>query len=326
MAQSANLGFVSQLQFNHARSSQITERDLSLPTLVSIYRSFSTDAVRWWRDRHNGQGRVVIGIDELDKIASTESAENFLNQIKTLFGVPGCLYIVSTSEDALIQFERKALGFRSAFDSAFDDIIRVDTLTLLDTQQLLLKRLAGVGNPFITLCYVFSGGLSRDVLRTARTIVEARCNNCVSLKEVGNFLILREIVDFKNALLAGYGGDNISDARGHIAGSVVASLLDDQWPGKSSSELLFAATPALKATSPELYTVLCFLATIYDLVADENRDSWEGYFVEGVMQNGVADLCAARRWLHSEPETALQLVQAARGKLSFGPIVNEEAC
>ena len=323
--QSANIGFGNRLQLTHSRGSQLTERNLSLPAIVDLYRDFTIDAVAWWRARHNGQGRVVIGIDELDKITNTESAERFLNEIKAVFGTPGCLYIVSTSQDALLQFERKSLGFRSAFDSAFDDIIGVETLSLTDTYQLLSKRLAGVSYPFIVLCHIFSGGLSRDVLRSARTVVEARCNGYISLTEICKFFISQEISDLKGALLTAYGNQGTSERGRLVEGAFVSALLDDRWPGTNSYELLSAATPDLRRASPEMHTALCFLATVYDLSVNENRNSWTGYFDPGVMQDGIEDLSGARRWLNSDPKTALELVHAARGKLGLGPLGYEDA-
>lgn len=45
----------------------------------------------------HGPPRVPVGIDELDKIESAEQAQAFLNEIKGLFGVPGCQFLVSVS-------------------------------------------------------------------------------------------------------------------------------------------------------------------------------------------------------------------------------------
>ena len=76
--QSAMVGLPSRIQLNRSYANQLTERDLTLPAIVDHYRDFITNVIVWWRARHGGQGRMVIGIDELDKIANTESAERFL--------------------------------------------------------------------------------------------------------------------------------------------------------------------------------------------------------------------------------------------------------
>ena len=247
---------------------------------------------------------MVIGIDELDKIANTESAERFLNEVKAIFGIPGCLYLVSTSEDALLQFEKKSLGFRSVFDSTFDDIIRTSTLSLAGTRELLLSRLAGIGDPFIILCHFFSGGLSRDVLRTARVIIEARCSRYISLRDICTFLISREVTELKKGLLATYGGKAISEDRQPFKGGLIDALRSDQWPGTDSQELLSAATPSLRNASPEMHTALCFLATVNEIAVNENGEPWGAFFVPGIMGDAVEDLAGARTWLSSDPDAA----------------------
>jgi hypothetical protein len=68
---------------------------------------------------------LFIGIDELDKLKSDEDAERFLNEIKILFGLPGCYYFVSISESALARFERRGLPLRDTFDSSFDEVLHL---------------------------------------------------------------------------------------------------------------------------------------------------------------------------------------------------------
>jgi len=72
--------------------------------------------------------QVVIGIDELDKIQSAEEAVQFVDDIKSIFGIPGCFFLISISDDALADFERRGLPFRNAFDSAFDEVIALNYL------------------------------------------------------------------------------------------------------------------------------------------------------------------------------------------------------
>jgi len=80
-----------------------------LPALVAQFRAYSQQVAEWnWernadRDRsqgpdgvkghrQEGNGRVIICIDEMDKIRDSDRAEQFLNNIKAIFDVPGCLY------------------------------------------------------------------------------------------------------------------------------------------------------------------------------------------------------------------------------------------
>lgn len=115
---------------------------------------------------------LVVAIDELDKIASAEHAQRFVNELKALFGVPRCHFVLSVSEDALVSFERRGFAVRDAFDSAFDEIIRVDRLTLPESRKLLSSRLIGLAEPFVCFCHCFSGGLPRDLIRVARAMMD----------------------------------------------------------------------------------------------------------------------------------------------------------
>ncbi len=114
---------------------------------------------------------IIVAVDELDKIQSADRAQQFVNEIKSVFGAPGTQFLVSVSEDALASFERRGLPVRDAFDSAFHEIVRVDYMTLADTGTLLDSRVIGLPDPFTWLVHCMSGGLPRDVVRTARTMV-----------------------------------------------------------------------------------------------------------------------------------------------------------
>lgn len=117
-----------------------------------------------------GTAKVVIAIDELDKLESPESAAQFVNDIKAVFGVPGVYFLVSVSEDAMAGFERRGLPFRNDFDSAFDEIVHVDFSGIEEARLLLGSRVVGMPMPFVTLCHVVGGGLPRDMLRVARDL------------------------------------------------------------------------------------------------------------------------------------------------------------
>ena len=85
----------------------------------------------------------------------------FLNGIKAIFDVPGCLYLVSVSEDAMAIFASQTPAIKTAFDSAFDEITRVDPMTFEEARELLDLRVTGVPLPFLALCHVLAGGVPR---------------------------------------------------------------------------------------------------------------------------------------------------------------------
>lgn len=145
------------------KTSQLAENQLSYPDVVALYKNFARSLSK--------RGQVRIGIDELDKMED-ERARRFLNEVKVIFRVSGCFYLVSVSEDAMAYFERRGLPFRDVFDSSFDDVMRVGYLSYKDSWRMLRRRVVGMPIPFIALCHALGGGLARDVIRAARDVCE----------------------------------------------------------------------------------------------------------------------------------------------------------
>jgi hypothetical protein len=138
---------------------------LGFPEIVAMLRQFLELITL---DR-----KVIIGIDELDKLPSEDKARQFLNEVKAIFGVKGCYYLISVSEEAMASFERRGLPFRDVFDSSFDEVVSVSYLRFSEAQGLLNRRVV-FPLQFTCLCYCLSGGLARDLIRAARNVIEAQ--------------------------------------------------------------------------------------------------------------------------------------------------------
>jgi hypothetical protein len=187
----------SFLSFAWSRGKQRAEQPAGLPALVAQFRAYSQQVAEWNWDRNRvrsrvsneakrqgqvqrpvhrqdqeGVGRVIICIDEMDKIRDSDRAEQFLNNIKAIFDVPGCLYLVAISEDAMTVFASQTPAIRTAFDSAFDEIISVPPMEFPDARQLLQLRTTGVPLPFLALCHVLAGGVPRELIRAARALMQ----------------------------------------------------------------------------------------------------------------------------------------------------------
>jgi hypothetical protein len=187
----------SFLSFAWSRGRERAEQPAGLPALVAQFRAYSQQVAEWnWdrnRDRNRSQvsneaqgpgqrpvqergqaggGRVIICIDEMDKIRDSDRAEQFLNNIKAIFDVPGCLYLVAISEDAMTVFASQTPAIRTAFDSAFDEIISVPPMEFPDALQLLQLRTTRVPLPFLALCHVLAGGVPRELIRAARALMQ----------------------------------------------------------------------------------------------------------------------------------------------------------
>jgi hypothetical protein len=153
------------------QSTQLAENQLSFPDVVALYKDFVK--------RLAEDGQVRIGIDELDKM-DDERARRFLNEIKVIFRVSGCFYLVSVSEDAMAYFERRGLPFRDVFDSSFDDVMRMGYLPYVNSRDLIRGRVVGMPIQFISLCHVLGGGLARDVIRAAREVCESESGKTIA--------------------------------------------------------------------------------------------------------------------------------------------------
>jgi hypothetical protein len=140
------------------------DRPMSYPEMVGRLSDFLKQA--------SASHRILVGIDEMDKIESDELASQFLNDLKAVFGLENCFWLVSVSQNAMSAFERRGLPFRDVFDSSFDVIVGVDYLDLAASKRLLQRRAIGMTVPFLCLCHCLSGGLPRDLIRIARELLE----------------------------------------------------------------------------------------------------------------------------------------------------------
>jgi hypothetical protein len=116
----------------------------------------------------------VVSIDELDKLSSSQQLIDAVNGLKDLFHIPGVHFVVSVSDEALTSFEQRSIPTRDAFDSAFDTIVSVERLQLKESLDIVYSRAAGFPPIVAMFCHAWSGGLPRDLLRTARRCVEVQ--------------------------------------------------------------------------------------------------------------------------------------------------------
>jgi hypothetical protein len=167
---SGTLGLPRGSSGQYSRTSARAEQRLTYPEVVGEFQEFAKDVAA---DLHRGGGQIFIGIDELDKIGTPDQAEKFLNAIKGIFGIPHVYFMVSVSDEALASFERRGLPLRDTFDSSFDEIMHVGTLSYTESRRLLNRRVIGLTEPYVALCYCLGGGLARDIIRAARQVVHA---------------------------------------------------------------------------------------------------------------------------------------------------------
>ena len=197
--------------------------------------------------------KIIIGIDELDKLESDEAAQRFLNEIKAIFGVPRVFYLISVSENAMSNFERRGVPFRDVFDSSFDNIIYVPYLQLEQAKRLIARRVIAMPPPFVHLCYCISGGLARDLVRACRNLMQhanrayARGEDSDSNLENLSKLLISSDLSLKLQALTVV-------AKRLTRSDQLSAFLDKvhslQGKLQSSSDLLAAYVDLLKASKP----------------------------------------------------------------------------
>ena len=167
--------YTSELSKSH--EFELVAKALTYPEIIADFQKFILTTVKIVKSVPNlGRVPIIIILDELDKISSLDSVRDFINEAKGFarIGSSGVLCLISVSEDALISFEERGLPARDSLDSAFDTVLEIEHLSLQDSIQLLNRRVIGMSPPFVCLCHCLAGGLPRELIRVARSVVDAQ--------------------------------------------------------------------------------------------------------------------------------------------------------
>ena len=164
---------VGGLDSSSARSVELAQQSLTHPEVIYGLREFLAGTVEVLSKEFDRKpAPLVIAIDELDRLPP-EKATQFVDEIKAILSppLPGCLLLMSVSDDALNYFGLHGQSARHRLASASDELIRVDQLMLEESSKLLKARIVGLPQPFLWLCHCLSGGLPRDLVRVARAML-----------------------------------------------------------------------------------------------------------------------------------------------------------
>lgn len=287
---------------------------LNHPELVGRFRDFLRAAAEYIGRQG---GKVLIGIDELDRISNGDDAQRFINELKAVFNVQNCYFLVAVSEDALADFELAAMGTRTVFDSAFDTIVRVDYLGFAQARALLNRRIIDLPEQFAALAYVVSGGLARELARTAEEIGDDRITDNRELTSVTAYLVRRQLSRTTRAA-----ADRLSRSVDRREGAVLIPVLDEHpRDAITVSELRTYATrvsetgkddnePNLVAsTRLDVEVMVRYLAVLLQVF---NNELSEERMTVGRVR-GLGDfetLARVRRYLGANPYGALELLGA----------------
>ncbi|MFJ6724964.1 P-loop NTPase fold protein [Streptomyces sp. NPDC091281] len=188
-----NSGAAQVLTLGTAHTTTLTSVPPNYPALVDDFRALLTRIASY---EHGRKHRVVIVIDELDRLGSDTKALAFLAEVKAILGVPHVHYLVSVAEDVGAAFVRRGLPYRDVTDSSLDDVLHVRPGTAADAVRMLGVRAPGIGEPYVLLAHALSGGLPRDLVRYARRLLEIKAaTEQVELPDVAGLLILEELAE-----------------------------------------------------------------------------------------------------------------------------------
>src|SRR6266581_3561553 len=113
---------------------------------VAHLEEFITEIAKT-EDRERGR-KVLICVDEVDRIGSADEASKFLSEIKAIFGVPNCYFLVAIAEELGLSLSSGGISTRSVVDNAFDEIISLEPMSFESCQDLLTRRVPGFTESF----------------------------------------------------------------------------------------------------------------------------------------------------------------------------------
>ncbi|MBA6437481.1 P-loop NTPase fold protein [Streptomyces sp. GMR22] len=191
-----NLGLppVQALNLGTSRTTSISSVPFTFPELVTDFRELLEKMARHLNRVFSS--RVVIAIDELDRLGDAPTARKFLGQIKAIFGIKGVYYLISVAEDVGAAFVRRGLPHRDVTDSSLDDLLYLQPRTVTESKNLLAVRAPSLTQPYVLLLHGLSGGVPRDLIRYARRLIEVHhWTDRKELKDLAPTMILEELAE-----------------------------------------------------------------------------------------------------------------------------------
>jgi KAP family P-loop domain len=173
-AVSGGSGFTASL--NNTTERSLDERPATMASLVFDFRRLTERIVEVRRRR------LVIGIDELDKVENAEAVRDLLRDIKGIFEISGVFFLVSVSEEATASLQLGPLqeNGRNEFSSSFYTVLELPPLSPGDVKAALngdannKPRYKIVSDQRARLLCLLSAGNWREMIRLAEELDPAK--------------------------------------------------------------------------------------------------------------------------------------------------------
>lgn len=314
---------VMQTAFSRA----IARRSLpwTMPELVGHLEDFIARVAE--AEIQENQRKLLICVDEVDRIGSVPEAAKFINAIKAIFAVPNCYFFVSIADELGLRPAGAGIGERSPVDNAFDEVISMSPLSFESCRELLIRRVPGFGEAFVWLSFVLSGGLPRDLIRAARKLVgmaEVALGSSGELRvaQAANWLIREEVQEVATAArnsLARMSLPSDWDRVHQRLQAAVTSLQHDSpshFSPAALADLAGIADLVPAQPSPEASAVVVRIAAIALLGRTTCALFGDGFYDKLELRASVTDsgnpysvLAGARRELPLSPDSSFATVQ-----------------
>jgi hypothetical protein len=202
-----NIPLVKDLSGTMKTSSALRSRSISLPGLTSQYIAYVRQLLEVIPNK------LLVCIDELDKVTDLDSVKSILREIKGGLYVKGCFYVISLSEDSVQAFGGRLSSTRDIFESTFDEVYSIARLDIESCRRLLerpldeggttVTQLVSEPDDVIRLCSILSSGIPRDLSRNFRECVlnEDHENSLTSFRSCWERLFRRKLEDLKHEVL-----------------------------------------------------------------------------------------------------------------------------
>lgn len=149
-------------------------RPFNVISLVEEYRNYMSDVV-YYLSKALGEGgvqnndglKIVVCIDELDKILDTMQLYELLKSVKAIFELNHVYYLLSISEDALETYRLRHAKTKNEIDSAFRHIFNVPPMGAKASLCYFIEPDKKWSTELLPAAIVFGGGVPRDMRRLA---------------------------------------------------------------------------------------------------------------------------------------------------------------
>jgi len=198
--------FTLSSALSFSMNKQQTQRELTLSGLTNLFIDYIKEVSQLYNRK------MIICIDELDKLDDSKEVKKILREIKGALFVKNTYYFISISRDAALSFQGRLSSGRDIFESTFDEVITLNRLNSRQAWEIIGKRLAEDCEVEDNDCLkksertakmetnaaalaMYAGGIPREIIRFLREVL-LQYNRLDEVKPVDiGVLILKQRLD-----------------------------------------------------------------------------------------------------------------------------------